>query len=27
MARIGKRVDQKSIEKFDQLRFKNRLMY
>lgn len=27
MARIGKRVDQKSIEKFDQLRFKNRFMY
>ena len=27
MARIGKRVDQKSIEQFDQLRFKNRFMY
>lgn len=27
MARIGKRVDQESIEKFDQLRFKNRFMY
>lgn len=27
MARIGKRVDQESIEQFDQLRFKNRFMY
>lgn len=27
MARIGKRVDQESIEKFDQLRFSNRVMY
>ena len=27
MARIGKRVDQESIQKFDQLRFMNRYMY
>ncbi|PLR68576.1 GNAT family N-acetyltransferase [Bacillus sp. UMB0893] len=27
MAKIGKRVDQESIQKFDQLRFKNRFMY
>jgi acetoin utilization protein AcuA len=27
MARIGKRVDRESIQKFDQLRFKNRFMY
>ncbi len=27
MVRIGKRVDQASIEKFDQLRFMNRYMY
>ncbi|WAA10106.1 GNAT family N-acetyltransferase [Fervidibacillus albus] len=27
MARIGKRVDQASVEKFDQLRFMNRYMY
>jgi acetoin utilization protein AcuA len=27
MARIGKRVDTDSIQKFDQLRFKNRFMY
>ncbi|GIN11748.1 acetoin utilization protein AcuA [Shouchella clausii] len=27
MARIGKNVDQSSIEKFDQLRFVNRFMY
>ncbi|WP_026671642.1 MULTISPECIES: GNAT family N-acetyltransferase [Bacillaceae] len=27
MARIGKRVDQTSIQQFDQLRFKNRFMY
>ncbi|WP_199425599.1 GNAT family N-acetyltransferase [Thermaerobacillus caldiproteolyticus] len=27
MARIGKRVDQASIQKFDQLRFMNRFMY
>ncbi|MBM7715247.1 GNAT family N-acetyltransferase [Siminovitchia sp. FSL H7-0308] len=27
MARIGKRVDQRSIEQFDRLRFTNRLMY
>lgn len=27
MARIGKRVDQESIQKFDSLRFKNRFMY
>ncbi|GEK33849.1 N-acetyltransferase [Kurthia sibirica] len=27
MARIGKRVDQESIERFDRLRFMNRLMY
>lgn len=27
MVRIGKRVDQKSIEKFDQLRIMNRYMY
>jgi acetoin utilization protein AcuA len=27
MARIGKRVDQESIQKFDRLRFKNRFMY
>jgi acetoin utilization protein AcuA len=27
MARIGKRVDRDSIQKFDQLRFKNRFMY
>jgi acetoin utilization protein AcuA len=27
MAKIGKRVDQDSIQKFDQLRFKNRFMY
>lgn len=27
MARIGSRVDQDSIEQFDQLRFKNRIMY
>ena len=27
MARIGKRVDQASIQKFDRLRFMNRFMY
>ncbi|MGG4488694.1 GNAT family N-acetyltransferase [Metabacillus idriensis] len=27
MAKIGKRVDQDSIQQFDQLRFKNRFMY
>lgn len=27
MVRIGKRVDEESIQKFDQLRFKNRFMY
>lgn len=27
MARIGERVDQASIQKFDQMRFKNRTMY
>jgi acetoin utilization protein AcuA len=27
MARIGKRVDQESIQKFDRLRFMNRFMY
>lgn len=27
MVRIGKRVDQASIEKFDRLRFRNRFMY
>jgi acetoin utilization protein AcuA len=27
MARIGKRVDNESIQKFDRLRFKNRFMY
>jgi acetoin utilization protein AcuA len=27
MARIGKRVDSESIQKFDRLRFKNRFMY
>ncbi|MDW0112844.1 MULTISPECIES: GNAT family N-acetyltransferase [Sporosarcina] len=27
MARIGKRVDQESIQQFDQLRFMNRFMY
>ncbi len=27
MAKIGKRVDQESIQKFDQLRFKHRYMY
>ncbi len=27
MARIGSRVDRASIEKFDRLRFSNRLMY
>lgn len=27
MARIGKRINPQSIEKFDQLRFKNRFMY
>lgn len=27
MARIGKRVDQETIDRFDQLRFKNRFMY
>ena len=27
MAKIGSRVDQESVQKFDQLRFKNRYMY
>lgn len=27
MARIGKRVDQESVQKFDDLRFKNRFIY
>lgn len=27
MARIGKRVDQESVQRFDQLRFMNRFMY
>ncbi len=27
MARIGKRVDQESIQQFDSLRFMNRFMY
>jgi acetoin utilization protein AcuA len=27
MAKIGKRVDQDSVQQFDQLRFKNRFMY
>ncbi|PLR79156.1 N-acetyltransferase [Bacillus sp. V3-13] len=27
MARIGKRIDQESIQRFDQLRFMNRFMY
>jgi len=27
MVRIGKRVDQDSIEKFNQVRFQNRFMY
>ncbi|WP_046721542.1 GNAT family N-acetyltransferase [Heyndrickxia coagulans] len=27
MVRIGKRVDQESVEKFDRIRFKNRYMY